>query len=296
MVLLRKTLLIGLLLTALPMMAKKPQAKAVLSTEQRQQFTYYWYAARQAISDERYVDAYALLQFCHALDPDDAQTLAFLGMMQEAIGHPEQAAEAFQHAYEVDPENHWRNYLEPLKKQYIERKEWKKALATQDEIDRRKGEYDAYSALARCSIYAQMNKPKKAVAAIDKYLKIDPTNLRFMLLRLDLAEQMKAKPKELYALYEGILEIDPYNLTVLNNYAYLLATKGGDLTKAEQMSQLTIREEPNNPVYLDTYGWIMHLKGQDELALFYLNKALWHADERTKAEVEKHIEALRAVK
>ena len=273
-------------------LAKKVQAKAVPSTEQRQQFTYYWYAARQAINDERYVDAYALLQFCHALDPDDAQTLAFLGMMQEAIGHQEQAAEAFKRAYETDPANHWRNYLEPLKKQYIERKEWKKALATQDEIDRRKGEYDAYSALARCSIYAQMNKPKKAVAAIDKYLKTDPTNLRFLLLRLDLAEKTKAKPKELYALYERILELDPYNLLVLNNYAYLLATKGGDLTKAEQMSQLTIREEPNNPVYLDTYGWIMHLKGQNELALFYLNKALWNADERTKAEVEKHIKEI----
>lgn len=282
-------IIIALVFISLPSMGKKGRSIPPLTVEQRQQFTYYWYAARQAISDERYVDAYALLQFCNAIDPNDAQTLAFLGMMQEAIGHPEQATEAFKHAYEVDPANHWSNYLEPLKKQYIEHKEWKKALAIQDEIDRRKGEYDAYSALTRCSIYAQWNKPKKAVAAIDKYLDIDPTNLRFLLLRIDLAEQMKAKPKELYALYESILEIDPYNLMVLNNYAYLLATKGGDLTKAEQLSQLTIREEPNNPVYLDTYGWIMHLKGQDELALFYLNKALWNADERTKVEVEKHI-------
>jgi len=81
---------------------------------------------------------------------------------------------------------------------------------------------------------------------------------------------------------------------VLNNYAYHLATHGGDLTKAEQMSAVTIREQPNNPVYLDTYGWILHLKGQDELAKFYLNKALWNAQKTgNKEEIEKHLEAIK---
>ena len=79
-------------------------------------------------------------------------------------------------------------------------------------------------------------------------------------------------------------------LPVLNNYAYHLATHKGDLQKAEQMSQMTIREEPNNPVYLDTYGWILHLKGQDELAKFYLYKALQNAKaDKTKDEIEKHL-------
>ena len=106
-------------------------------------------------------------------------------------------------------------------------------------------------------------------------------------------EQTKAKKKDLYAMYERILALDPANLMVLNNYAYLLATNGDDLKKAERMSERTIRENPNNPVFLDTYGWILHLQGQDELAKFYLNKALWNATDETKTEIIQHINAIK---
>jgi len=272
--------------------AKKP-VQPVLSAEQRQQFMYYWYAAYKAIDEERYTDAYVLLQFCNAIQPDDAQTLAYLGAMYSALGHEEQALEAFGKAYQLAPEKHWQRYLEPLKEQYIKQKNWKKALQTQDQIDKYNG-YDGLSAITRYRIYAMSDKPKKALKAIDDYLETDPTNLRFLLFRIEIMEQLGAKKKELFAYYDLVLAIDPYNLMVLNNYAYYLATHGGDLTEAERMSAITIHEEPNSPVYLDTYGWILHLKGQDELALFYLQRALWNArEERTKKEIEKHIEAIK---
>ena len=98
---------------------------------------------------------------------------------------------------------------------------------------------------------------------------------------------------DLCAMYEKVLSLDPHNVGVLNNYAYHLATHGGDLKKAEQMSGITIREEPDNAVYLDTYGWIMHLQGQDELALFYLKRALNNAKEESKAEIKKHLNAIK---
>ena len=288
-----------LALLCLPASAKKVQQKAVtgyglrVTVEQEQQFKYYWYAARQAITDERYTDAYVLLQFCIALNPDDAQTLTYLAAMYEAVGDRQRAQAAYQRAYELAPQDCWEHYLEPQLMQQIERQEWKQALQTQDLIDRYKGEYDVYSALTRYRIYAMWGKPKKAIEAIDRYLETDPTNIRFQLFKLELLERTKAKKKVLYAQYERILEIDPYNLMVLNNYAYLLATNKGDLNKAEQLSALTIREEPNNPTYLDTYGWIMHLKGQDELAKFYLNKALWNAPEDTRAVIEEHLNAIK---
>ncbi len=74
--------------------------------------------------------------------------------------------------------------------------------------------------------------------------------------------------------YEEVLRYDPENIYTLNNYAYLLATSGGDLRKAEKMSQLTIQAEPDNATYLDTYAWILHLQGADALAKFYIKKAL----------------------
>ena len=305
-----------------------------MSVEQRQQFTYYWYAARQAITEERYPEAYTYLQFCNMINPEDGQTLTFLGVMYQAVGQNELAMEAYKKAFEVAPRDQWFKYsavlldqrteegtkealkvlekayksqkskvkgqaskadedlLAQLQRLYVSEQMWKKALAMQDELDKQKG-YDAYSALARYRIYAMWEKPKKAIAAIDKYLELDPTDLRFMLFRLDLMEQMKAKPKELYAMFDRILALDPYNLGTLNNYAWTLAINGGDLKEAERMSAITIREEPNNPTFLDTYGWILHLKGEDDLALFYLNRAMQNAEGATAKEVENHIRQIK---
>jgi len=97
----------------------------------------------------------------------------------------------------------------------------------------------------------------------------------------------------MYAIFERILSLDPYNLGVMNNYAYYLATHGGDLAEAERMSAITIREQPDNAVFLDTYGWILHLKGQDDLAKFYLNKALHNSNADSREEIQKHINAIK---
>lgn len=264
-----------------------------ITTEQQQQFTYYWYAARQAIEEERYPEAYVLLEFCRALNPSDGQTLTFLGILYDGIGQKELAQETFKKAYEADPQNQWERYLVPLGRKYIEDKQYKKALAVQDEIEQRQGEYTALDAINRYRIYALWDKPKKAIEAIDRYLVTDPTNLQFLLFRVELLEKTNAKKKVLYAAYEEVLAINPYNATVLNNYAYHLATHKGDLQKAEKMSEQTIRMEPQSPTYLDTYGWIMHLKGQDELALFYLQRALSNAKEpQQRKEILKHLTAI----
>ena len=269
------------------------QSAWAITTEEEQQFTYYWYAARQAIDQEHYAEAYSLLEFCRWIKPDDGTTLYQLGVIHHALGHEDQAKECFEKAYAVQPKGTASaELLEHLKRIAIEEQQWKRALQIQDELDA-KTEYDAFSALTRFRIYAMWGKNKQAVKELDSYLEQDPTNLRLLLFRLEIKEQMGMKNKERYALYEQILALDPYNLMVLNNYAYHLATHKGDLKEAERMSAITIREEPNNPVYLDTYGWIMHLQGQDELARFYLNKALWNATNETKTEIIQHLNEIK---
>lgn len=296
-----------------------------LSVEREQQFTYYWYAARQAIEEERYPDALVLLEFCRAIKPNDGQTLSFLGVLYNGIGKKDRALEAYRLAFEADPGYQWYRYsyalleqrtepaqqeakrvmekamkanpkseelLEQLLRLYISRSEWKKAIAIQDKLDKLKG-FDAYSALNRYRIYAMWGKPKKAIAAVDKYLEVDPVNLQFLVLRVEAMERIGVKKEELYSFYERILAMQPNHLGILNNYAYHLATHGGDLMKAERMSEITIREEPDSPIYLDTYGWILHLKGQNELASFYLKRALQKADKETSAVIEKHLNAIK---
>jgi tetratricopeptide (TPR) repeat protein len=297
-----------------------------LTTEQEQQFTYYWYAARQALEEENYPKALVLFEFCDAIKPNDGKTLEFLGILYHAMRQEDRAMDAFKRAFEADPRDCWYRYssalleekteeatieamhvreralkenpkddelMVRLQRVYISLGEWKKALKMQDQIDGIKG-FDASGAVTRYRLLLTMKQPKKALATIDKYLELDPTDLQFLVFRVEVLEQMKTKPAELYAAYDKILAIYPGHIGILNNYAYHLATHKGDLQRAERMSEQTIREEPNNAIYLDTYGWILHLKGQDELAKFYLNRALINAqNEETTKEVQKHLNAIK---
>ena len=63
--------------------------------------------------------------------------------------------------------------------------------------------------------------------------------------------------------YEDVLKINPDYAPVLNNYAYYLCLQGKNLKKAAKMSKRTVEKEPDNPTYLDTYGWILHLLHRD---------------------------------
>lgn len=105
--------------------------------------------------------------------------------------------------------------------------------------------------------------------------------------------QMENYDKALSA-YEEALKLAPDNLMILNNYAWTLAISGGDLKKAEKMSQRTIQKEGNNPTYLDTYAWILHLQGQDTLAMFYISKALENIGSTGDGTIEEHYEAIKA--
>ena len=47
-----------------------------------------------------------------------------------------------------------------------------------------------------------------------------------------------------------------------------------ELDKAEQMSLRTIKAEPNNATYLDTYAWILYKQQRYEEAYTYIEQAL----------------------
>ena len=74
--------------------------------------------------------------------------------------------------------------------------------------------------------------------------------------------------------YEKALQLHPQNLPVLNNYSYYLSLEKRDLDKAEQMSGITVKAEPANPTYLDTYGWVLYEQGSYTLAKIYIERAV----------------------
>ena len=84
----------------------------------------------------------------------------------------------------------------------------------------------------------------------------------------------KGREQEAFAAYDSCLHYKPDNLGTLNNYAYYLSLKRTDLQKAEQMSYRTIKAEPNNATFLDTYAWILFEEERYEEARIYIDQTL----------------------
>jgi tetratricopeptide (TPR) repeat protein len=80
--------------------------------------------------------------------------------------------------------------------------------------------------------------------------------------------------EEAFAAYDSCLQWKPNNIGCLNNYAYYLSVLNQDLAKAEQMSYRTVKAEPQNSTYLDTYAWILFRQERYEEAKIYIDQAL----------------------
>ena len=91
----------------------------------------------------------------------------------------------------------------------------------------------------------------------------------------DLLHQ-KGRKTEAYAAYDSCLQWKPDNIGCLNNYAYYLSVEGEQLERAEQMSYRTIKAEPQNATYLDTYAWILFMQQRYSEARIYIDQALQH--------------------
>lgn len=89
----------------------------------------------------------------------------------------------------------------------------------------------------------------------------------------DLLHQ-KGLKDEAYAAYDSCLQWKPDNISCLNNYAYYLSVEGEQLDRAEQMSQTTIKAEPENATYLDTYAWILFMQKRYSEARIYIDQAM----------------------
>ena len=308
----------------------KVSAASSLTVEQRQQFLYYFYEAQRLFLQGDYREAFQLFTFCHHLDENDAAVNLYLGHVYEQSHLIAPALARYKKAWEISPNQAWDSYAimlynlddektsvvrrnrnmairimeeqsrrEPnnaevwdkLRQAYTGMGELKKALKAQDEIDRLEG-YNAFSAMNRYRLKAMMRNDRGAVEELNKYLREDPSNLQFHLFRIQLYLALNVDYNTMAEACEQILTLDPYNATVLNNYAYYMAIHGKDLQRAEDMSRRAVQQEPDVPSFLDTYAWILHLKGEDSLARYYMRKAMERIEGEVPAEMKAHLKAI----
>lgn len=74
--------------------------------------------------------------------------------------------------------------------------------------------------------------------------------------------------------YELVLTADPNNYGVLNNYSYFLSLRKEKLNLAKKMSAKLVKENPENPTYLDTHAWVLFMLENYKEAKRIMEKAL----------------------
>lgn len=89
--------------------------------------------------------------------------------------------------------------------------------------------------------------------------------------------------RKCFSAYEKSLRYRSDNVLVLNNYAYFLAEKGGDLEKALVMASRVTALTDNEPTYLDTEAWILFRLGRAAEAKKIMQQAI--ALDRTNSPV-----------
>lgn len=102
----------------------------------------------------------------------------------------------------------------------------------------------------------------------------------------DLLHQ-KGLARQAFEAYDSCLQWKDDNIMCLNNYAYYLSELNEQLDKAEQMSYKTIKAEPQNATYLDTYAWILFMKERYAEARIYIEQALQN-DSDSSAVITEH--------
>lgn len=88
---------------------------------------------------------------------------------------------------------------------------------------------------------------------------------------------------EATAMYDSCLVYNPKNSGALNNLAYnITKDPAGDLAKAEKMASKALEADPESVTILDTYAWILCLRGDYYLSSFYFDKLV-----RLESELDK---------
>lgn len=220
--------------------------------------------------------------------PEDTELKQMYGALLMAQGKNEEARFQFQLITEMEPDNAaaWQQLLSfALKSEDIP--EVIRICTRCQELFPEAPEYYFYLGIA----YYQQEKYQEALNTYYAGLNIIPAEnvglkSDFYGQIGDIYYQMK-KMDQAYKSYDEALKYNDKNIVVLNNYAYFLSLDKKDLKKAERMSAMAVKLEPNNSTYLDTYAWIFFVQGNYSLAKIYIENALAN-DKINSAELIDH--------
>ncbi|WP_412466436.1 tetratricopeptide repeat protein [Pedobacter sp. KLB.chiD] len=88
--------------------------------------------------------------------------------------------------------------------------------------------------------------------------------------------------------FDKAIAIEPDNYLIMNNYAYYLALRNDDLTKAAEYAEKAAHAMPNNPSIVDTYAFILFKQQKYDLAKTWIEKALQNNSSKNGVYLERY--------
>ena len=125
-------------------------------------------------------------------------------------------------------------------------------------------------------------------AALEEAIRLAPSQPG-VLVRLAILDEAAGDIDAAVARYERVLELQEDNAIALNNLAYLRAVHQDRPDEALQLAERAVAVAPGQSSLLDTLAWIHHLRGDDQQAATYIDRAL---DGRASADIRIHAAAI----
>lgn len=175
---------------------------------------------------------------------------------------------------------------------------WKKLAEAGSEAAMQHPDIPDFMALAGTG-YSFLKEYDKVIELSQKMLRTAPKDSAVIVSAYSAmgdAYYQKNDTKNAFKAYDKVLKVSPNNIYVLNNYAYYLSVTGKNLKKAYAMSKKTIEAEPDNPTYLDTFGWILFLMDKPIEAKSTFKHAMLYGGKESAAVLDHYAEVLYALK
>lgn len=115
------------------------------------------------------------------------------------------------------------------------------------------------------NIYARQGLTEDALASYQKARDLAPNNVQ-ILNTVAVLQSNQGDTQHAIATLNKQLALDPNNDTAMNNLAFNLAETGKDLDRALTLAETVARKYPNNPVVMDTLGWVYAKHGMNTSA------------------------------
>ncbi len=139
--------------------------------------------------------------------------------------------------------------------------------------------------LIESEIYSQQDLNQKGFDVLTSALLNDPENTKVLYARALIAEKLgKLQVLEDDLLY--IIDKNPNDANALNALGYTLADSTTRYEEAKVYLEKAIAIKPNEPIIMDSYGWLLFKLNRLDEALVYLQKAY---DRQPQAEIAAHL-------